>query len=72
MEDLWNKFGAIIAAIISSLGGLYLYDRQNTNSRLNKLEQDVAKHNTDVAVIRESLVNLKEDTQEIKSILQNK
>ena len=66
MEDLWNKFSAIIAAIISAVTGLYIYDRTQTNSRLAKLEQESVQFKLDIKVIETQFTDLKEDTQEIK------
>lgn len=66
MEDLWNKIGAIVGALITSLGGLYLYDRNTTNDRLTKVEKDLAKQNTDIKVIEVKFSELKEDTADIK------
>lgn len=66
MEYMSDKVWAIIAAVISALGGFVVYEHKRIDSRFNKLEQDVAEHKINVAVFKESLVNLKEDTQEIK------
>lgn len=66
MEDLWNKIGVIIAAIISVLGGLYVHDRKTTNDRLSKVEQKLSRHETDIQVIETKFSELKEDTAEIK------
>ena len=64
-EKLWT----VVAAVISALGGFVLYERKRVDGRLSKLEQDLSQHKADIAVVRESLTNLKEDTQEIKEIL---
>lgn len=69
MEDLWNKIGAIIAAIVTAISGLYLNDRRLTNNRLSKVENDLAKSKTAIAVIEVRFSELKEDTTEIKSLL---
>lgn len=66
MEDLWNKIGAIVGALITSLGGLYLYDRKTTHDRLTKVEKDLAQQNTDIKVIEVKFSELKEDTADIK------
>lgn len=66
MEDLWNKIGVVIAAIISALGGLYIHDRKTTNDRLSKVEQDIAINKTDIKIIETKFSDLKEDTAEIK------
>ena len=66
MEVLWDKIGAIIAAIITALGGFYMYDRKTTSDRLTKVENDLAQNKTDIKVIEAKFVELKEDTQEIK------
>lgn len=61
-EKLW----AVIAAIVSALGGFVLYERKKVDSRLSKIESDLGQHKTDLAVVKETLTNLKDDTQEIK------
>lgn len=66
MEVISEKFGAIVAAIISALGGFFLYERKRVDGRLSKIENDLSQHKTDLAVVKETLTNLKEDTQEIK------
>ena len=66
MEDIWDKVGAIIAALITAMGGLYMYDRKSTNERLTKLEIESAQHHTDIKVIEAKFAELKEDTEEIK------
>ncbi len=66
MELIPEKLWALIAAVVSSLGGFMLYDRRRVDGRLNRIEFDLAQHKTDLAVVKESLMNLKEDTQEIK------
>ena len=68
MEDLWNRLGAIIAAIVSAISGLYIYDRTQTNSRLTQLEKDNTQFKSDIRVIETQFSNLKEDTQEIKEV----
>ncbi len=69
MELIPEKVWAVIAAIVSALGGFFIYERKRVDNRLSKIEQDMAQHKTDIAVVRESLLNLKEDTQEIKELL---
>lgn len=71
MEDLWNKIGVIIAAIISALGGLYVHDRKTTNDRLSNVEQQLSRHETDIQVIETKFSDLKEDTAEIKETQKN-
>lgn len=66
MEDLWNKIGVIIAAIISAFCGLYVHDRKTTNDRLSNVEQQLSRHETDIQVIETKFSDLKEDTAEIK------
>ena len=66
MEDLWDKLGGIIAALITALGGFYMYDRKNIHDRLTKIEDDVAQTITDIKVIEVRFLELKEDTTEIK------
>lgn len=72
MDIIPEKFWAIVAAFISALGGFVMYERKKVDNRLSKIEQDLYQHKTDLAVVRESLVNLKEDTQEIKELLQKR
>ncbi len=66
MEALWDKIGAIVAAIISVLGGFYMYDRTTTHNRISKLESESAKQRTDIEVIKVQFHELKADTNEIK------
>ena len=66
MESLWDKIGAIFAALITTLGGFYMYDRKTTNERLTKLEMDTAQQKIDIKVIETKFTELKEDTEEIK------
>lgn len=67
MEAVWDKIGAIIAAIITALGGVYVYDRTTMNNRISKVEKDIAQHKTDIKVIEVKFMELKEDTEEIKA-----
>ena len=69
MDLIPDKFWALIAAVVSAFGGFFVYERRRVDTRLTKIEEDVAQHKTDLAVIKEGLLNLKEDTQEIKDIL---
>ena len=66
IDDIWDKIGAIIAAIITALGGFYMYDRKTTHDRLTKVETDIAQNKIDIKVIETKFNELKEDTQEIK------
>ena len=66
MEPLIDKFWAVVAAVISALGGFVLYERKKVDKRLSIIERDLSQHKSDLAVVKESLSNLKEDTQEIK------
>lgn len=70
MDDLWNKLGTIVAAIITALGGFYMYDRKTTHDRLTKVESDLAQNKTDIKVIETRFIELKEDTAEIKETQQ--
>ena len=72
MDVIPDKIWAVIAAIVSALGGFVLYERKKVDNRLSKIEQDLSQHKTDLAVVKETLVNLKEDTQEIKELLQRR
>ncbi len=69
MDMIPDKAWAVVAAIVSALGGYVVYDHKRVDSRLSKVERGLAHHNTELAVIREGLLNLKEDTQEIKDLL---
>lgn len=66
MESVWDKIGAIIAALITALGGFYMYDRKITNERLAKVEADLAQTRTDVQVVETKFEELKSDILEIK------
>lgn len=66
LEDLWDKIGAVIAAIITALGGFYMYDRKTTSDRLSTVEKDIVKSKLDIKVIETKYDALKEDTEEIK------
>lgn len=66
MEALWDKIGAIIAAIITALGGWYVYDRKTMNDRITKIENESVQHKIDIKVIEVKFCELKEDTEEIK------
>lgn len=67
MEVLWDKLGSIAAAIITALGGWYMYDRKTTNDRIVKLESESNQHKIDIKVIETKFTELKADTEEIKS-----
>ncbi len=69
MEWMPEKLWTVVAAIISALGGFVLYERKRVDVRLSKIEQDLSQHKSDIAVVRESLTNLKDDTQEIKEAI---
>ena len=64
MEDLWDKLGAIVAAIITAFGGFYMYDRKTTNERITKVESELAQSKSDIRVIETKFTELKEDTKE--------
>ncbi len=66
MEVIWDKLGAIIGAIITALGGFYMYDRKTTHERLTKVESELAQSKIDIKVIETRFTELKEDTEEIK------
>ena len=67
MENVWDTMGAIIAAVITALGGFYMYDRKTTHERLSKVEDELVKNKLDIAVIEVKFTELKADTEEIKS-----
>jgi hypothetical protein len=69
MDLIPDKVWVVLAAVISSMGGFILFERKKVDRRLNKIERDMSQHKTDIAVIKEALTNLKEDTQEIKDLL---
>ncbi len=66
MEALWDKFGAILGAIITALGGVYVYDRTTIHNRLTKVENDLVQSRMDIKIIETKFIELKEDTVEIK------
>lgn len=66
MEDLWDKIGGVVAAVITAFGGFYMYDRKTTNERITKVELDIAQSKSDIRVIETKFDELKEDTKEIK------
>lgn len=67
MNSNWmNNLYGIIAAVISAIVGVFMYDRKKTDDRLSKLEAELDQHNIDLAVLKEAFGNLKQDTQEIK------
>lgn len=66
MEAIWDKIGAIVAAMITALGGYYMYDRKTTNDRLTKVETELAQNKIDIRIIEVKFTELKEDTEEIK------
>ncbi len=71
MDFLSDKVWAVLTAIISTLGGFIIYERRQIENRFVKIEKDISENQIDVAVFKESLENLKEDTQEIKRSQQN-
>lgn len=66
MEYVWDKIGTIVAALITALGGFYMYDRKTTNDRLTKVEIELAQNKLDIKIIETKFIELKEDTAEIK------
>lgn len=66
MDALWDKIGAVVAAVISVFGGLYMYDRTTTHNRITKLESELAQSKIDIKVIEVKFSELKADTEEIK------
>jgi hypothetical protein len=66
MEAIWDKMGSIIAAMITALGGFYMYDRKTMGDRISKIETDSAQNRIDIRVIEARFAELKEDTAEIK------
>ena len=66
LDAISDKMWAVVAAIISALGGYVMYERKKIDHRLSKLEEEISEHKTELAVVKECLTNLKEDTQEIK------
>lgn len=75
MEDLWHRFGEAISAfvitIFSALGGVYVKDKRKAEARFLKLEAQVMEHKRDIAVVQESVKNIKEDTNDIKASQQH-
>ncbi len=72
MDLIPDKLWAMLAAVVSALGGFVLYERNKIDARFVKIEQDISDHKINVAVFKESLLNLKEDTEEIKELLKRK
>lgn len=68
MED---KLWAVFAALITALGGWYVYDRDVSNKRITKLEDESNKNKTDIRVMEVRFTELKEDNEEIKRNLQD-
>lgn len=66
MEIMWEKVGAIIGAIITALGGFYMYDRKTIHDRLTSLETQLVQSKLDIKVIEVRFDELKNDTEEIK------
>ncbi len=66
MDALLDKIGTIVAALITALGGFYMYDRKTTHERLTKVESELAQNKIDIKVIETKFTELKEDTEEIK------
>jgi len=66
MEAMWDKIGTIVAALITALGGFYMFDRKTTNDRLTKVEGAISQHEIDIKIIETKFTELKEDTEEIK------
>jgi len=60
----WDK---IAGAIITAVGGFYMYDRKAVQDRLAKLEDELSQTITDIKVVEVKFSELKEDIQEIKS-----
>lgn len=63
---MWDKLGAIIGAVITAIGGFYMYDRKTTNDRLTKVESDLVQNKLEIKIIEVKLEEVKEDTSEIK------
>lgn len=66
MEAIWDKIGTIVAALITALGGFYMYDRKITHERFSKIEEDVSQSKIDIKIIETKFLELKSDTEEIK------
>ncbi len=66
MEVIWDKIGAVVAAIITAMGGWYVYDRKTMNDRITKIEGESVQHKIDIKVIEVRFNELKLDTEEIK------
>lgn len=66
MEDLWHKIGGIVAAMITAISGIYMYDRKNFDRRINNLEESHHQFKTDLRVGETQFSALKEDVEEIK------
>jgi hypothetical protein len=67
LEYIWEKLGAIVASLVTFLGGLYMYDRKVIHDRLTLVERDVSQNKADIKVIETQFHELKNDTEEIKA-----
>lgn len=70
MDSILDKVWGVLITVTTALLGFFMYHQKKVNDRLVYLEQEVSKHSTEIAVVREALNNLKEDTQEIKEASQ--
>jgi hypothetical protein len=66
MDFIPDKLWALIAAVASALGGFVLYERKRVDDRISAVEKDIEDHKVNLAVVKEALSNLRDDTQEIK------
>lgn len=66
MEEIWNKLGAVVGALITTIGGYYMYDRQVTSNRFSKLEKELAQQKIDLRILEVKFVEFKNDIEEIK------
>ncbi len=71
MEPVFDKLWGVMVSILGALAGFFMYHHKKLNDRVSSLEAELSDHKRDIAVVKESLTNLKDDTQEIKE-LQNK
>lgn len=69
MEWISDRIWTVVAAIVSALGGYVIYEKKLTDVRFKKLEEAVIISKIEIAVIQSQFKDLKEDTQEIKNML---
>lgn len=69
MEWFTDKFWSAVAAVVVALGGYVRYEKSRTDKRFTKLEQASHEAKIEIAVMKSEFKDLKEDTKEIKALL---